>query len=74
MADAADIAGYHEETFHAARLAAVRRAARVRIGRPGVCRFCGESVALERAFCDVDCRDDHERLERVLALRGSSRG
>lgn len=73
MADAADIAGYHEETFHAALVAAVRRAAHMRIGRTGVCRYCSEPVSLERAFCDVDCRDDHEREERIRALSGSRR-
>ena len=73
MADAADIAGYHEETFHAARVAAVRRAANVRVCRTGVCRYCGERVPLERAFCNVDCRDDLEREERIRALTGSRR-
>lgn len=71
MADAADIAGYHEETFHAARVAAVRRAAHVCVSRTGVCRYCGERVSLERAFCDIDCRDDHEHEQRIRAFSGS---
>ncbi|NMV36794.1 DUF2116 family Zn-ribbon domain-containing protein [Ralstonia insidiosa] len=73
MADAADIAGYHEETFHAALLTVVRRAAHMPVRRTGACRFCGERISLDRAFCDIDCRDDHEREERIRELSGSRR-
>ena len=33
----------------------------------GFCRYCEESIAKDaknQLFCDVDCRDDYERLHR----------
>lgn len=36
----------------------------------GVCHYCGEPVPGSAKFCDKDCRDDHEREQRLLRLNG----
>jgi hypothetical protein len=35
----------------------------------GTCHNCGEPIAPDTIFCDLDCREDYERRQRAL-MRG----
>jgi hypothetical protein len=35
-----------------------------------VCYYCGSPINSGVLFCDVYCRDDYEREQRLLAFRG----
>lgn len=64
-----DRATRREEEFLADALA--RRAREAAIpGRPGVCANCEATIAATARFCDVDCREDHERRVRAARLTG----
>ncbi len=36
----------------------------------GVCHYCDSEIAEPLRFCDADCRDDFERVERARRIRG----
>lgn len=36
----------------------------------GACHYCESDVAEPLRFCDADCRDDFERVERARRIRG----
>jgi len=69
MSDHADIADNRIFATVSAGLAAVRR-------RPVLlpdchCHFCDETLQPEILFCNDDCRDDYERLERARRINGA---
>lgn len=66
-----DMATQREEQFLAAALHAQRQAASVAPCRqPGVCVNCGHGLSLLLAYCDDECRADHEQRQAVLARQG----
>lgn len=69
MSDVFDQATEREERD---REAAVERARRQAALLPyvGHCLFCGESLPEPRRFCDADCRDGHERVEKQRNIQG----
>ncbi|WP_171940860.1 hypothetical protein [Herbaspirillum rubrisubalbicans] len=61
MSDHADNADSRIYRTIAAGLAAARRAPAL---QPDCrCHFCDEPVAVELLFCNLECRDDFERLQ-----------
>lgn len=55
--DAADISQQKEELFAKANLYKSKK--EVTHTQPtGFCLFCGESVDVNRRWCDAECRDD----------------
>lgn len=64
-----DMATRREEEFLAAALR--EQAARSDKHRPtpGTCANCGEQCLPLAVYCDVDCRDDHERRLKPSAGR-----
>lgn len=67
-----DMATLREGQFLAAALQAQQRAAQAQAQtrRPGVCANCGHGVSLLTAYCDADCRADHEQRQAALARQG----
>lgn len=41
------------------------------INRDGRCLFCDEEINPIQLFCDLYCRDDWEKEQRVLKISGS---
>lgn len=62
MADAADVASQHE--FSEEALTTHRSLARVTTPR-GKCLYCDALLSSELIFCDLHCRDDFERQQRI---------
>lgn len=65
-----DMATQREGQFLAAALQAQQRAAQVPSRKPGVCANCGDGVSLLLAYCDDECRADHEDRQAVLKRQG----
>ena len=63
MADIADVAGEHD--FNEEIMARHKNKPASTIPR-GVCLYCEETIAADKVYCDTDCRDMHEREERLL--------
>jgi ribosomal protein L32 len=68
--DIIDKAQENIEKEDAARFAARRS---VSLPHTGECHNCGETVAPDRLFCDVDCRDDYDRRQRLEKNRPEGR-
>ena len=68
MADDADITSERDEHEAPLRLSASRRFE----GQPanGKCHWCRTPVRPFLRYCDVDCRDDHERKMRAARIGG----
>lgn len=68
MADDADRAAQYEQDE---RDAAIRAARDNRLYPAGCCRYCLETFPIgdTRIYCDRDCEDDHNRLERARRMR-----
>lgn len=70
-----DMATVREAEFLADALTSQRLiAARAAMRRPGVCTNCGEVCLPTAAYCDEDCRADHEHRLTVAARTGRSLG
>jgi len=70
--DLTDQATLLEEIHRDKAVKAVQAALRRdQIAPTGECRNCGEIVAPEVRFCNVDCRDDYERQARMRRLSGT---
>lgn len=64
MADEIDLTTAREDLILAARIRAVQTSAKQREHTPlGHCLYCEEPFTNEpdRLFCDVDCREDHQK-------------
>lgn len=70
-----DMATVREAEFLADALAS-RQLAAARLGaRPaGLCANCGEACLPTAAYCDADCRADHEHRLTVAARTGRASG
>ncbi|WP_044527942.1 hypothetical protein [Herbaspirillum sp. B65] len=69
MSDYADHADNKIYRTIAAGLAAARRAPELQADCR--CHFCDEPVAGELLFCDVDCRDDYQKMESAHRRAGT---
>ncbi|WP_433692093.1 hypothetical protein [Herbaspirillum seropedicae] len=68
MSDHADNADKKIYGAIAAGLAAARRAPTL---EPDCrCHFCDEPIAGELLFCDVDCRDDYQKMDSARLRAG----
>ena len=69
MSDVFDQATDREERE---REYAIQRARRQTTLLPhvGRCLFCGESVPEPRRFCNADCRDGYERIQKRNGIEG----
>lgn len=65
MADIADLAQEDMERDAPFMLEAAKKPAGPKAN--GTCHNCGESIAPDTLFCDLDCREDFEK--RAAALR-----
>lgn len=36
----------------------------------GACHYCDDALGLGKLFCNTECRDDHEREQRIRAMQG----
>lgn len=64
-ADPLDRAQATEAEANERNIAAIRNRSQTRELHPnGTCHFCEEPVSGEKLFCDSDCADDHQRLNR----------
>jgi len=64
MADLIDLAQDAAERFLAMSLRNAQHRDTISPKATGECLSCGNAVALERRWCDADCRDDWERNAR----------
>jgi hypothetical protein len=70
-----DMATIREAEFLADALTHQRLSADRMAGRsPGVCSNCGEPCLPTAAYCDADCRADHEHRLTVAARTGRTLG
>jgi hypothetical protein len=60
MSDLIDLANQETDTHLAAALLRKQPA----MPRKSTCYNCDAGVGPDAAFCDVDCRNDYERLQR----------
>ena len=63
MADDADITAERDEREAGMRLAASRRDEGAKAN--GRCHWCDDPAPPLLRFCSSDCRDEHERIERL---------
>jgi hypothetical protein len=68
MADEADQAQFIEERDRNLAL----RARHATLTAIGLCYSCGDAVPEGRKFCDRDCLDDFERVERARKRGGQA--
>lgn len=68
MTDEVDHITDIEEALLGANIKAARDASKSHLEFIGKCYNCGEKI-LDGAYCDADCRDDHEA--RLLAAKRS---
>lgn len=64
MADIADITAERDESEHALRLAASRKPVGPQAN--GFCHWCDEPVDRPLRYCDAECRDSHEREQKLV--------
>jgi len=67
-----DMATQREGQFLAAALQAQQRAAQSVSCVSGLCVNCGCGISALKAYCDDECRADHEHRQAVLARQGRS--
>ena len=70
MADIFDNATDLEEKQREASIGRVRAAARMCTKSVGVCLYCDEPVGGNLLFCDISCRDDYAKEQRLLSING----
>lgn len=69
MSDIADNSDLIVEMFTQAAINEARKDLFVQTD--GHCLFCDEAIAPDLKFCDVHCRDDFDREQRMLKIRGN---
>lgn len=66
MADDIDVAQEQQQRLHDARIQDARaRAGQLEVKATGYCLSCGEPLAAGLRFCDTDCRDDYQKINRM---------
>lgn len=68
-ADPVDRAVVEQERLLEEQLRLAREKPVHRLTYIGRCHNCSEPLAEPLRFCDVDCRDDHEKIKRSRAQR-----
>ncbi len=68
-ADPIDRAVVEQERILKEHLRLAREKPVERLPYIGKCHNCGEPLADPLRFCDADCRDDHEKIQRSRAQR-----
>ena len=69
-----DMATVREQEFQQVSLAEHNHRASKVSSTPGVCKNCGEPCLPLAVYCDVYCRDDHERRETMTRRLGRGTG
>lgn len=66
MADEIDIAQEHQQRLHDARIKQARdRAGRLEVRATGKCLNCNAELENGLRFCDAECRDDFDKMNRM---------
>jgi hypothetical protein len=68
--DTIDQASLSQEAFEERMIQAVRKKAGHTLLFTGKCYYCSENIKSPHIFCDVSCRNDYEREERLNAISG----
>lgn len=68
-ADPVDRAVVEQERLLEEHLRLARQKPVERLAYIGICHYCDEPLADPQRFCDVDCRDDFEKLKRSQAQK-----
>lgn len=69
IADPVDRAVVEQEIILQEQLRIARQAPVQRLAYVGHCHNCHETLTDPHRFCDVDCRDDYEKIQRSRAQR-----
>jgi hypothetical protein len=72
FADTGDRAQQATEDLTNFSIANIRSAVGRTLLHSGYCYYCDENVHSPHLFCNLDCRDDWEREQRLKALAGRS--
>jgi len=67
MSDEADVGNDNAELFLAAALANRKR---MYLQACGHCYYCDETVQRGALFCSSECRDDHQKEQRIRQIKG----
>ena len=67
MADLADLASEHDFVEEALQR---QRNKKPNMVPRGTCLNCGETIALNLIYCDLDCKEDHEYRKAIRANQG----
>lgn len=69
MADDIDIAQENQQRLHDARINQARsRAGQLEVKATGYCLNCDEPLASGLRFCDADCRDDYQKMNKMRGV------
>lgn len=60
----ADIGDKASELSEQLLTASLRNINTITVPFSGLCLSCEEPIDKDRRYCDIDCRDDHEKLLR----------
>lgn len=72
FSDSSDHASEVEDRLKEYELQRIRQARNKASSMPpsGYCYYCSSSVATPKLWCDSDCREDWERLEKMKRIEG----
>lgn len=70
--DPIDRAQQMQEDMTEAAVKTIRDRAKKSLLPSGFCYFCDEVVKHPLLFCDIGCRDDYEREQKMRRIGGSS--
>lgn len=68
-----DLASRLDAQALASALARQQAAAAALRRQPGICANCGEACLPLAAYCDEDCRGEHEHRQTILRRQGRAR-
>ena len=68
MSDFADMSDKNVETFLASAIAHARGKQGMKAN--GHCRFCDELIGHGELFCNIDCRNDYQKLQAAIIRNG----
>jgi hypothetical protein len=70
LSDAGDRAQQATEDLTSFTISNIRSNVGRTLLHSGYCYYCDEKVRSPHLFCDLDCRDDWEREQKLKALAG----
>lgn len=70
MSDTVDQASKVEEMFTQRGIEMARQASKVRLPFTGACHDCGAAVEEPRRFCDEECAEEYEYVQKRKRANG----